>query len=76
MRHKLADHFGGVTAFLRAPAVGLWKEAEELNRDEVVMFEVLSKSLDQEWWRSYREALEDKFRQEEILVWAISITKL
>ncbi len=37
---ELIERFGGVTAFVRAPAVGLWKEnAEDINRDEVVMFE-------------------------------------
>jgi hypothetical protein len=73
----LIDRFGGVTAFVRAPAVGLWKEsAEDINRDEVVMFEVLTEHLDTDWWSSYRKQLEDKFRQDEVLIWASNITKL
>jgi hypothetical protein len=76
VRQKLMDQFGGVTAFLRSPAMGLWKEAEGVNRDEVVMFEVLADDLDEEWWRAYREKLEKEFQQDEILVWATNITKL
>lgn len=77
VRADLTNRFGGVTAFVRSPAVGLWKEnSEDTNRDEVVMFEVLSEQLDKDWWANYREQLQERFRQEEILVWASNITKL
>jgi hypothetical protein len=66
-----------VTTFLRSPAVGLWKEAEdELTHDEVVMFEVISSELDINWWAGYRIELQKKFSQDELLVWASKITKL
>jgi hypothetical protein len=69
--------FGGVTAFVRSPALGLWKEdSDEVNSDEVVMFEVLAAQLDRQWWANYRKHLQNKFRQEELLVWASNITKL
>jgi hypothetical protein len=42
--------FGGVTAFLRSPGVGLWKTDDDVSRDEVVMFEVMSPDLDEQWW--------------------------
>ena len=77
VRHDLTDRFGGVTAFIRAPAVGLWKErADDINRDEVVMFEVLAEQLDRTWWSLYRKQLQNKFRQDEVLIWASTITKL
>ena len=76
VRAELTERFGGVTAFIRAPAVGLWKESAELNRDEVVMFEVLTDELDKNWWSNYREQLEKKFCQDEVLVWASSIKRL
>ncbi len=51
VREDLTERFGGVTAFLRSPAIGLWKEGnDEVNRDEVVMFEVMAEQLDQEGW--------------------------
>ncbi len=77
VRRDLTDRFGGVTAFVRAPAVGLWKEsADDINRDEVVMFEVLAEQLDHNWWSLYRKQLQNKFHQEEVLIWASTITKL
>jgi len=77
VREDLTNRFGGVTAFVRSPAVGLWKEsAVEFSGDDVVMFEVLTDDLDKEWWASYRQKLQDKFRQDELLIWASNITKL
>lgn len=77
VRAELTERFGGVTAFVRSPAVGVWKEsAEDVNRDEVVMFEVLAEELDKSWWSRYREQLQKKFRQDQVLIWASSITRL
>ena len=77
VRRDLTDCFGGVTAFIRAPAVGLWKEsADDINHDQVVMFEVLAEELDRDWWSLYRKQLQNKFRQDEVLIWASNITKL
>ena len=77
VREDLTNRFGGVTAFVRSSAVGLWKEnSDDTNRDEVVMFEVLSDELDKDWWPSYRRELQNKFRQEELLIWASTITRL
>jgi len=77
VREDLTERFGGVTAFIRAPAVGLWKETvNEITRDEVVMFEVLADQLDNNWWTGYRERLEENFRQDEVLIWASTIFRL
>ena len=35
VRTELTERFGGVTAFLQAPAQGAWKEEGETTRDEV-----------------------------------------
>jgi hypothetical protein len=77
VRKTLTERFGGVTAFLRSPAVGLWKEDEDdVTHDEVVMFEVISSELDSDWWEKYRIELQNKFRQDELLLWASNIRKL
>jgi hypothetical protein len=77
VRQELTDRFGGVTAFVRSPAVGLWKERnDEVNRDEVIMFEVMAEQLDKEWWAAYRIKLQEQFRQDEVLIWASAIMKL
>ena len=42
LRSELADRFGGVTAYMRAPARGLWKgDTGETTRDDIVIFEVM-----------------------------------
>lgn len=76
VRKDLTERFGGVTAFVRSPAVGLWKEGNEVNRDEVIMFEVIANQLDREWWAAYRTQLQNIFRQDEILIWASEVIKL
>jgi hypothetical protein len=69
VRRELTDRFGGVTAFVRSPAVGLWTDdAGRVRQDELVTFEVMSDTLDREWWREYRELLQQRYRQDEVVV--------
>jgi hypothetical protein len=71
-REELADKFGGVTAYSRAPAEGIWRSpAGDESRDSVLMVEVLVQTFDRPWWRAYRDRLARRFRQEEIHVRAI-----
>ena len=77
VRQELADQFGGVTAFLRAPASGLWEdETGELHRDDMAIFEVMTEEVDRGWWRSYQQKLEKTFRQKEIVVRATACERL
>jgi hypothetical protein len=77
VRAELTEQFGGVTAFLQSPALGLWKdENDQVSRDDVVMFEVMAEDVDNAWWRNYRRTLEQRFRQEELVVRAINAEKL
>ena len=72
VRAELADAFGGVTAYQRAPATGLWEDGDdEVQRDELVFFEVMVDSLDRSWWKRYAASLAARFRQEEVLVRAL-----
>jgi len=76
VREELIDRFGGLTAFTRSPAEGVWDEGEGRSRDEIVIFEVMADELDRPWWREYRRALEVRFRQEEIVVRARAVERL
>lgn len=77
VRAALAERFGGSTAFVRAPAAGLWEDGEgDLQRDDVVLVEVLVESLDHAWWRDYRHALQQRFRQDTVLVRALPAESL
>ncbi len=74
---ELTERFGGLTAFTRAPAEGLWKDDRaRTTRDEILVFEVMADSLNRRWWRAYRRLLEQRFRQEVIVVRAQEIEQL
>ncbi len=74
VRNELTERFGGVTAYSRSPATGLWKRADEaIERDLVVMVEVVVDVFDRDWWAQYRGALEDRFGQEEVHARALAI---
>ena len=75
-RRELIDHFGGVTAYLRAPARGLWQGDDGLDRDDIVIFEVMVDELDRPWWAQYRERVRQRFRQDELVVRAMSMDLL
>ena len=77
IRNELTEIFGGVTAFLRSPAEGRWKENDgEVRRDDIVIFEVMSEQLDRKWWSQYRRKLEKRFQQEKLIIRAIEIEQL
>ena len=77
VRDELTHRFGGVTAFMRSPATGLWKkQTGQVDRDEVVTVEVMVDTLDHTWWRAYRAQLAGQFEQEQLVVRAIPIETL
>jgi len=77
LRRELTDRFGGVTAFSRSPAVGLWAdEGGQIRKDDLALFEVMADTLDREWWQDYRKALERRFRQQEIVMRATHVVRL
>ena len=67
-KQELAEKFGGVTAYSRSPADGLWRDRGSIERDTIVVFEVMAEKLDKGWWRELRRRLEALFRQTEILI--------
>jgi hypothetical protein len=84
---ELTEAFGGVTAYQRAPAEGAWKASTErvsyddvvyddVVYDDVVVFEVMVEPLEREWWQAYRRQLEERFRQEKLLIRAIAVEEL
>lgn len=74
VRDELTARFGGLTAYTRAPASGLWQDDDDgsTTRDEIVVYEVMVDELDRAWWARYRETLERTFRQKELVVRAQS----
>ena len=70
----LVKRFGGITAFTRAPAVGLWREGQ--SQDDIVILETMTTLVDHAWWRDYRTALENRFRQTAVLIRATQTERL
>jgi hypothetical protein len=76
IKAELTETFGGVTVYARAPASGLWKKEHEIEKDVLVILEVMAKDLDKEWWKGFRQRTEALFHQEELLVRTTQIARL
>ena len=74
---ELTDRFGGVTAYNRAPASGVWEDHPgRTEHDDIVVYEVMVDSLDAAWWSAYRRELEGRFEQDELVVRAQPMQRL
>lgn len=76
VHERLTERFGGLTAFTRSPAQDTTREGDKTVHDEIIVFEVLTETLDQQWWMSYRRRLETDFQQDKIIVRASAVTLL
>ena len=65
---ELVARFSGLTAHNRAPAQGFWTSGKRTARDEIVVFEVMVRELDENWWSQYRRELEGRLRQESVVI--------
>lgn len=68
VKEDLASRFEGVTAYLQAPAEGLWRQGAESGNDDIVIFEVMVEEIDLPDWRGRRAALEMRFRQDKVII--------
>jgi len=77
VRAKLTARHGGVTAYLRVAASGVWRDEQgTVAQDEVVMVGVVVTDLDRVWSSGYRRDLETRFRQSEVLLRALAWDRL
>lgn len=77
VRDELTERFGGLTAYTRAPAQGLWQETDgPPKRDDIVVYEVMMDTLDRAWWRDYRRTLERRFAQDELIIRSQAVERL
>ncbi len=76
LQEELSTRFGGVTAFSRAPAKGIWAHDGEKQQDDIVIVEVMADMLDHAWWREFRSRWEDKLRQDVLIVRAQTMEQL
>jgi len=77
LEEELTARFGGLTAYTRAPATGLWEEPSgKTIREQVVVYEVMAESLEPSWWAILRRRLERQFDQDELVIRAQEIQRL
>jgi hypothetical protein len=68
IRKELVRRFGGLTAYSRSPARGVWKSGQATKLDDIVVLEIMTPVLERTWWKNYRRKLERALRQDEIVV--------
>jgi hypothetical protein len=69
VRAELVDTFGGLTAYARSPAEGDWKTDDDHSvRDRIIVFEVMVRQLQMDWWQAFKARLEVLFRQQQIVI--------
>jgi hypothetical protein len=74
---ELTKEFGGLTAHTRAPAEGLWKKDDSrTDKDEIVIYDVMTEELVEGWWTKFRLSLEKRFHQKQVIVRAQEIRLL
>jgi len=76
IRQELVARFGGLTAYTRAPARGLWADGARVDKDDIVVYEVMVDALDTGWWSQYRTLLEQRFAQQELMIRALETRRL
>lgn len=75
-RERLVERFGGLTAHMRSPAHGLWKDGTRTKRDDIIIFEVMVRRVDRKWWSAHRHNLQKRFKQKDLLVRAQDVRLL
>jgi len=77
VRKELVVKFGGLTAYSRSPAEGLWERDEgSIDKDAIVIFEVMAENLDRDWWADYRARLEKMFEQDAVVIRSAEVERL
>ena len=76
LARELTEKFGGVTSFTRTPAEGRWKEGKATEHDDIAVIEVMTGTVESEWWAALRQRLEQEFKQDEVIIRCHQIQRL
>lgn len=69
VKKQLTDQFKGLSIYSNAPADGYWEnESDSLEKDQVLVYEVMATAVDVEFWQKYKATLEKQFKQDTIVV--------
>jgi len=76
IREELIARFGGLTAYVRAPAHGVWAHEGVRQKDDIAVVEVMVEMLEDDWWRDFRQRLERLLDQQSVVIRAFEIRRL
>jgi hypothetical protein len=76
LTEELTKKFGGVTSFVRQPGEGLWDKNGEIESDAIAIIEVMTGSLDENFWQALKQRIEKELSQEEVVIRAHRIERL
>lgn len=76
VRERLVERFGGVTAYTRTPTEGIWAKQRRRVKDDLIIYEVMADTLQRRWWRALRSELEERFKQDKVLIRAQKMWEL
>jgi hypothetical protein len=76
IQHELTERFGGLTAYERSPAKGIWRQGHEHRKDDVVIVEVMTDAADQKWWQEFRKRVERDLQQDELVIRVLPIRRI
>lgn len=66
---KLTTKFKGATSYQKSSVTGFWKNDEgKKEKDELIIFEVMSDEFDVDFWERYKEELKKAFKQKDIVI--------
>ena len=68
VKEELYAKFSGLTAYTRSPAEGIWRRGHARSRDAIMIYEIMVKRFNRQWWRLYRKDLEKRFRQDSVVI--------
>ena len=73
VKTELTRRYKGLTAYTHTPAEGLWRTGNQTNRDQIVIYEVMTAQENPKWWKNYRARLEKRFKQQLVVIRAQEI---
>ncbi|MBC7388753.1 MAG: hypothetical protein H7329_06060 [Opitutaceae bacterium] len=74
IKAKITEDFGGLTAYQRSPAIGLWKEDDKKTvKDDIIIYEVMAEKFEKIYWKKYKTELENVFSQDVIIIRVMNI---
>ncbi|WP_230145299.1 MULTISPECIES: inorganic diphosphatase [unclassified Pedobacter] len=68
LEQLLIKKFGGLSIYAHQPVLGKWQDQTRLEKDKMIVFEVMVALFDKEFWKAIKSKLEKQFHQKEILI--------